>query len=1191
MHDTERREPDVSLALDGIVRDGLRPTSLAAALLYVAFAVADLTVQQHDGQTLFLTSAVTGALMTGIHFALRRWDVPASLAHPVLAVISAIVLANILLRLAIWDSPQHTAQAAVFLIAMGCLILSTRWLVATIIVTVLAWLAMVTYEGTLRAWLSMSYELIAGIVVASLVHYVRLHSYRRILHLRGEDARLRAQLEETISRLHETQRFNQQVANAAPYVLYIFDLVDRRNVFINQRVGELLGYSTAEIQQHGMQLVSKLVHPDDQPELQRIWSQAAKAADGEVIEGEYRVRHADGSWRWICTREVVFSRDPDGSVRSVLGSAHDVTLRRRSTTILHAITEGTVPSQGTADFGGLVRRFADALEVRAVLIAETRDAQDAHGLACWTGERLVEDFHYETAGSACERVLAGDHQHIAGNLRDAFRIPGPIAVSNAESYCGVPLLDSSGHVIGHLALIDDKPMPRNPADLPALQLCAARLAAELERRRADLALRESEERLRAVFENAALGIALIEPETPWRIIESNRPLQRMLGEAGVRLADQGFAALLQPEDRDRAIEKLRRLLDGGITSAQMEKRLRRTDGTQLWSRVDSSVLRDDAGRPALIVAIVEDITEQKRAEDELRFRTEFDRLITQISTQFVTADLSQIDGAIHATLERIGRFLGVDHSYLCRVRGSPVTISMTHEWCDDGVIATQPLIQNLPVDDFPWFWHRIRLLQPVLVSRVSDLPDEAGTVKAALQARGAESYAAVPIAFGTELWGYLGFSAERPVRTFSDETVPLLAIVGDLLVNSVERQQAEFARRESEARLRQILDNSTAVVFVKDLDGCYEFVNRAHEDVFHIPSASLRGKDDYVFLPPELADQVRENDRRVAEANAPLTIEEVVRHDDGPHTYLVVKFPLRGEDGRPYAICGIATDITDRKRAEEQIRTLNRDMQHAARLSVMGEMAAGLAHELHQPLAVIVNYARGCVRRLQKAEIPTPILIARLQEIADESIRAGRVIDKIRSFLQKREHERKPVELNPIVEDALQMARFDRRQLRVHVEFQAANDLPTVFADAVQVTQVLLNLILNAMQAMAGSSSDERKLTVTTRRHDEKLVAVSVADTGPGLSADTLARIFEQFFTTKPEGLGMGLAISRSIVQAHGGTMWYTTEPGAGTTFSFTLPVTSKLMEKAVQEMARVAAEVDVAPLPAGETGNGSPAP
>src|SRR5690606_17213123 len=121
--------------------------------------------------------------------------------------------------------------------------------------------------------------------------------------------------------------------------------------------------------------------------------------------------------------------------------------------------------------------------------------------------------------------------------------------------------------------------------------------------------------------------------------------------------------------------------------------------------------------------------------------------------------------------------------------------------------------------------------------------------------------------------------------------------------------------------------------------GRYEFVNRAHEDVFHHPLSTLRGKDDFFFLPAELAEQVRANDRRVAEANEPLTVEEVVRHDDGPHTYLVVKFPLRGEDGRPYATCGIATDINDRKRAEEQIRTLNRDIQHGARLSVMGEMA------------------------------------------------------------------------------------------------------------------------------------------------------------------------------------------------------------------------------------------------------------
>jgi C4-dicarboxylate-specific signal transduction histidine kinase len=250
----------------------------------------------------------------------------------------------------------------------------------------------------------------------------------------------------------------------------------------------------------------------------------------------------------------------------------------------------------------------------------------------------------------------------------------------------------------------------------------------------------------------------------------------------------------------------------------------------------------------------------------------------------------------------------------------------------------------------------------------------------------------------------------------------------------------------------------------------------------------------------------------------------------------------------------------ERKRAEAllveaQARQHHAELAHAARLATLGEMAAGLAHELNQPLAAIVSYARGCVRRLESGDTPTDAIIDVIEEISAQALRAGEVLRRIRDFVRSGEMRRERVDVNDVVREAVRFAELEARQRGVTMPLALAPVRLPVDVDRVQIEQVILNLVRNGFDAMGGQPPDASRLAIATAPTGRGTVEVSVADTGNGIPAEIADRLFDPFFSTKSDGLGLGLSISRSIVEAHGGRLWATANPGRGATFRFTLPV------------------------------------
>ncbi|MCW5890321.1 MAG: hypothetical protein KIT14_07185 [bacterium] len=266
-----------------------------------------------------------------------------------------------------------------------------------------------------------------------------------------------------------------------------------------------------------------------------------------------------------------------------------------------------------------------------------------------------------------------------------------------------------------------------------------------------------------------------------------------------------------------------------------------------------------------------------------------------------------------------------------------------------------------------------------------------------------------------------------------------------------------------------------------------------------------------------------------------------------------------GFAGALYAAHTLEQQRLDRARAEallEQARERHHraELEHAARLSMLGEMAAGLAHEINQPLAAIVSYATGCMVRLESGAAGAETLAPIVREICDEAMRAGEVLRRIRDFARHGTRRLERVDPNELVRSALRLASNDARRLEVAMSLDLRPATQPVEVDRVQLEQVILNLLRNAFEAMEDPTRGQRRVRIGTSMPAPGLVEVSVGDSGSGMSAAVRTQVFDPFFTTKPEGLGLGLAISRRIVEAHGGRLWSTPNRDRGTTFHFSLP-------------------------------------
>jgi two-component system sensor kinase FixL len=374
------------------------------------------------------------------------------------------------------------------------------------------------------------------------------------------------------------------------------------------------------------------------------------------------------------------------------------------------------------------------------------------------------------------------------------------------------------------------------------------------------------------------------------------------------------------------------------------------------------------------------------------------------------------------------------------------------------------------------------------------------------------------------------------------------------------RKEAEEQLRRSEAELRLAQELANLGNYVMHADGVTP--DYFSPQLFRIlgvqPGDTRIVREEFLgrWVHPADRARVAAEFSRMDAGKSALDIEYQVVLRDGTVKHLHhLAQAVFGPDGRVQKYVGTIHDITDRRRAEDEARVLQERLTHFSRLSTMGEMAAGLAHEINQPLSAIATYAQACQRLIRQPGPDLEDVSAALEQINAQALRAGEVIRRLRNFVKNREVKREPVNCARLLDDLRTLAETDARLHNIRLRLDCQEPLPTVYADPIQLQQVILNLVRNAIDAMVDAPEDRREVVLMTRAAADGEVEVTVADHGTGLAPEATEHLFNPFFTTKASGTGLGLAISRSIVRAHGGRLWHTPNDGSGVRFHFTLPV------------------------------------
>jgi PAS domain S-box-containing protein len=387
----------------------------------------------------------------------------------------------------------------------------------------------------------------------------------------------------------------------------------------------------------------------------------------------------------------------------------------------------------------------------------------------------------------------------------------------------------------------------------------------------------------------------------------------------------------------------------------------------------------------------------------------------------------------------------------------------------------------------------------------------------------------------------------------------ILSIFAARASAELERKQAEDKLRlkeqdlkRSEERYREVVETQTELVCRHRADTTLTFVNEAYCRYFGRKREDLLGRKFLEFAPPVIREKILRDIALMSEERKIITAEHEQELPDGNIAWLHwTACAIAAADGTVAEVQAIGRDITDKKRAEEATQNL----MHASRLAAIGELTATIAHELNQPLGAVLANADSAALLLEQPAVPLGELREILASISKQNLRAVETIQRIRALSRKRAMEIQPLDLNVTVLDAMRLAQSDALRRRVQIHLNLSRPLPPLRGDPVHLQHVLLNLVLNSMDAMSDNAQSDRHVFVSTTHNGNGMVEVAVRDVGRGIPTADLQRVFDSFFTTKRDGMGLGLSIARSIVQLHSGRIWAENNAdGRGATFHLAMP-------------------------------------
>jgi PAS domain S-box-containing protein len=680
------------------------------------------------------------------------------------------------------------------------------------------------------------------------------------------------------------------------------------------------------------------------------------------------------------------------------------------------------------------------------------------------------------------------------------------------------------------------------------------------KKKAESSVRQKTEELDQFF-NVTLDLLSI-ANTGGYFLRLNPVWEKVLGYTREELMAKRFLDFVHPDDLDRTREAVS-TLSSQQEVISFENRYRCKDGTYRWLEWSSS----PAGK--LIYAAVRDVTERKRTEEVLREKEEAARKMAREASVLAeigrmvssTLHIDQIYEAFATEAKKIIPFDRIVITIIDSEKSTARNVYMAGgEIQDREVESVYPLEGSgnaemlrtkaaflLQTEDFREYKDRF----PMLLSTF-----EAGF----------RSIMNVPLILKGKVIGGL-LLRSRELNAYTDKDVRVAESIGNQIAGAIaiahlfqEQKQMENRLRESEERFRQVAETVGDFIWEVDADGLYRYTSPSVEKILGYTPGELIGKMHfYDLFVPEVREELKTAALNVFAAKQTFqAFRNPNTSKEGKVVHLETSgVPVLDGTGNLVGYRGADTDVTERKRAEQESFDARREMLRMERLSRMGELTASLAHELNQPLTAILSNAQAGLRFLQSEKPDLNELREILQDISSDDKRAGSVIRSLRAMMKQEEREREPLSINEMVREVVTLFHSEAVLRNVVIDMELTESLPPLLADKIQLQQVVLNLMMNAAEAMDHEAPERRKIFLKTRRTDHGAIQVAIQDCGPGIEQEKLDRVFQPFFTTKGAGLGMGLSFSRSIIEAHGGRLWAENNRDKGATFYFELPVTS----------------------------------
>jgi PAS domain S-box-containing protein len=579
----------------------------------------------------------------------------------------------------------------------------------------------------------------------------------------------------------------------------------------------------------------------------------------------------------------------------------------------------------------------------------------------------------------------------------------------------------------------------------------------------------------------------------------------------------GFYRIFHPDDTPNLLAAWQEIL-ASKRSREVEGRIRSADGTYRWFMFRQNALLDAEGNVVKWYGVIVEIEDRKHAEDALK----------------------EAQSALQASEQNLRLIIDSLPVLVWSARPDGSADFINQSWLDyAGVPADQILDWG-----FLDFYHPDDIPGMVEIWK-HDLEHSDRTVLEG-RIRGAHGEYRRFLFSGRKLT-----DANGVVRWFGCNVD-----IEDLQRAQDALREREAALTESERKLNLIINTMPAAIWSSAPDGMVDFFNQHFLDFVGLPHEEVAGQGFYRMFHPDDLDLMASTWNRITATRQAEEVDGRIKRFDGEYRWFTLRqSPLLDSQGNVVKWYGIVLDIEDRKRAEDELRRSEADLAHMSRVTTLGELAVSIAHEINQPLMAIVTNAGTCLRWLDMAHFDSDLARQAAQRIVEDGHRAGDIITSIRALAHKSPVRMEPMNLQQAIREVLLVLNGELRRRGVDARSELVPESLMVLGDRTQLQQVLLNLVMNGVEAMTEAQAGRRHLTIRSAAAGDGFARVAVLDSGPGLQAAHFEKIFDAFFSTKQGGLGMGLSICRSIIEAHGGSITASNNAPSGSIFSFTVPL------------------------------------